>query len=133
MISVTSALVTTAPGAALQVANGQVAGAYVAANSTTVNWNQGNVQSTNVNAGTITFTTGTMLNGANMIDTSKPLRLESLGLKLPETPPTQVISIRLPTALINEIKALGSRDDVPYQALIKLILADGIKKKRKTA
>ena len=73
------------------------------------------------------------LDASQMIDKSKPLRLESLGLKLPETPPTQVISIRLPTALINEIKALGSQEDVPYQALIKLILADGIKKKRKTA
>jgi predicted DNA binding CopG/RHH family protein len=70
---------------------------------------------------------------SQMIDPSKPMSFESLGLKLPDTPPTQVISIRLPTALINEIKALGSLEDVPYQALIKLMLAEGIKKKKKRA
>ena len=73
------------------------------------------------------------LDASQMIDASKPLRLESLGLKLPETPPTQVISIRLPTTLINEIRAICSQEDVPYQSLIKMILADGIKKKKKTA
>jgi predicted DNA binding CopG/RHH family protein len=65
-----------------------------------------------------------------IIDRDKPLRFEEIGLKLPETPPTQVISIRLPTALLNEIKALGSRDDVPYQALIKLFLAEAVQHKK---
>ena len=39
---------TTAPVAALQINGGQAVGTYYAANSTTINWNQGNVQSTNV-------------------------------------------------------------------------------------
>jgi hypothetical protein len=56
---------TSAPVGALQISGGQVIGTYVAANSTTINWNQGNVQSTNVAAGTLTFTTASMVNGAN--------------------------------------------------------------------
>jgi predicted DNA binding CopG/RHH family protein len=66
----------------------------------------------------------------SMIDSDKALRFADIGLKLPDTPPTQVISIRLPTALLNEIKALGSRDDVPYQALIKLFLAEAVQHKK---
>ncbi|MDC0358571.1 BrnA antitoxin family protein [Oligoflexia bacterium] len=61
-----------------------------------------------------------------MIDSSKSLRFKDLGLKLPDTPPTQVVSIRLPSDLLNEIKALGSQRDVPYQALIKLFLSESL-------
>ena len=60
----------------------------------------------------------------------KQLKFEDIGLKLPDTPPTQVVSIRLPTDLLNEIKALGSQKDVPYQALIKLFLSEAVKKKK---
>ena len=62
------------------------------------------------------------------IDTAKSLSLKDLGFKLPPSPPTQVVSIRLPTALLNKLKALASANDVPYQALIKLLLARSIKK-----
>ena len=62
-------------------------------------------------------------------DADKPLKFDDLALKLPDQPPTQVVSIRLPTDLLNEIKAMGSQRDVPYQALIKLFLSDAIKKK----
>ncbi len=62
------------------------------------------------------------------IDPSKPLSLKKLGLKLPPTAPTQVVSIRLPTALLNRLRAIASSQDVPYQALIKLILAKSIKR-----
>jgi predicted DNA binding CopG/RHH family protein len=54
-----------------------------------------------------------------MIDKQKRLRFDDIGLELPPVAPTQVVSIRLPTELLNEIKAIGSRDDVPYQAIIK--------------
>ena len=63
-------------------------------------------------------------------DSGKALKFEDLGLKLPDQPPTQVVSIRLPTDLLNEIKAMGSQRDVPYQSLIKLFLSDAVKKKR---
>lgn len=67
---------------------------------------------------------------SSLIDKKKKLKFEDVGLELPPVPPTQVISIRLPTELINEIKALGSKNDVPYQALIKILLADGIRQKK---
>lgn len=66
-----------------------------------------------------------------LIDGQRPLGLSDLGLKLPALPPTQVVSIRLPTSLLNQLKALGSQDDVPYQALIKLILSEGVSKRIK--
>lgn len=67
-----------------------------------------------------------------MIDINNPLTLEKLGVTLPVLPPTQVISIRLPTNLINEIRALGSQDDIPYQALIKMLLARGVRSMKKS-
>jgi len=71
---------------------------------------------------------------ANMIDPSRLLKLEDLGLKLPEAPPTQVISIRLPSPLLNELKAISSETDIPYQALIKLFLSESISRfKKKSA
>ena len=68
---------------------------------------------------------------SGMIDRSKPLKYEDLGLQLPETPPTQVISIRLPSALLNNLRAISSETDIPYQALIKLFLSDSVAKFKK--
>lgn len=65
------------------------------------------------------------------IDPAKPLNLKDLGLRVPETPPTQVVSIRLPSELLNELKALGSARDIPYQALIKLFLAESVEEYKK--
>ena len=66
-----------------------------------------------------------------MIDSSKPLKFDDIGLKLPEVPPTQVVSIRLPSALLNELRAISSETDIPYQALIKLFLSESISKFKK--
>ena len=62
------------------------------------------------------------------IDRSNPLVLKDLGFKLPPLPPTQVVSIRLPTALLNQLRALASTHDISYQALIKIFLARSLKK-----
>jgi hypothetical protein len=67
---------------------------------------------------------------STMIDPRTPLALEDLGLALPKPPPTQVVSIRLPSALLNRLKAFASARDVPYQALIKLLLAESLAKRR---
>lgn len=40
-----------------------------------------------------------------MIDTTKPLTLKQIGIELPRVPPTQVVSIRLPSTLLNQLKA----------------------------
>ena len=67
---------------------------------------------------------------STMIDADEPLAFEDLGLELPKPPPTQVVSIRLPSELLNQIKAAASARDVPYQALIKLLLAESLAKRR---
>ena len=69
----------------------------------------------------------------SFINPKKRLQFKDLGLKLPESPPTKVISIRLPSKLLNQIQAIGSNQDIPYQALIKLMLAEAVAKMRKRA
>ncbi len=67
---------------------------------------------------------------SDMIDTAKPLTLKKIGLELPPAPLTQVVSIRLPSTLLNQLKAYASARDVPYQALIKLFLAESLQRRR---
>ena len=43
-------------------------------------------------------------------------------------PTTQSISIRLPLTLIQTVKQLAHKRDVPYQSLLKLILEDAVSK-----
>jgi len=67
---------------------------------------------------------------STMIDPDKPLAFGDLDIDLPKPPPTQVVSIRLPSELLNELKAFASARDIPYQALIKLLLAESLAKRR---
>ena|SRR5258708_4298317 len=47
---------------------------------------------------------------------------------LPDLKPTlRTISLRLPEAMIAELKVLANKRDVPYQSLLKLFLADRIR------
>jgi predicted DNA binding CopG/RHH family protein len=39
---------------------------------------------------------------------------------------TQTISLRLPTALLSDLKVLANKRDVPYQSLLKVYLADRV-------
>ena len=41
-------------------------------------------------------------------------------------PSTKSIALRLPESMIEEIKALANKRDVPYQSLIKIILKERI-------
>lgn len=41
-------------------------------------------------------------------------------------PSTETISLRLPTALLSELKALANKRDVPYQSLLKVFLAERV-------
>ena len=43
-------------------------------------------------------------------------------------PTTQSISIRLPVFLVETIKQLAHKRDVPYQSLLKLILEEAVSK-----
>lgn len=48
-------------------------------------------------------------------------------------PSTRSISIRLPEWLLARIKELANFRDVPYQSLIKIFLAERVKKEQKTS
>lgn len=41
-------------------------------------------------------------------------------------PSTESISLRLPAVLLNQIKMMALKRDVPYQSLMKVILADAV-------
>lgn len=60
---------------------------------------------------------------ADYIDWSKAKLASFPNLK----PSTQTISLRLPESLLNEIRILAHKEDVPYQSLMKILLAQGIK------
>lgn len=45
--------------------------------------------------------------------------------------PVKSISLRLPRDMLNELKVLANKKDVPYQSLIKVYLADKINEERK--
>jgi predicted DNA binding CopG/RHH family protein len=45
-------------------------------------------------------------------------------------PSTATISLRLPEAMLDELKALANERDVPYQSLLKVFLAERIARER---
>ena len=59
---------------------------------------------------------------SSWINPSKPMKLADIGFEKLSQPSTQVVSIRLPTPLLNQLRAKASSQDIPYQALIKMIL-----------
>lgn len=61
---------------------------------------------------------------ADHVDWSRARRITLPRLQ----PSVRTISLRLPESMIDELKMLANRDDVPYQSLIKLFLADRIRR-----
>lgn len=45
-------------------------------------------------------------------------------------PSTETISLRLPTPLLADLKSLANERDVPYQSLLKVYLADQVRRER---
>jgi predicted DNA binding CopG/RHH family protein len=45
--------------------------------------------------------------------------------------PVKSISIRLPREMLNELRVLANKKDIPYQSLIKIFLAEKIREERK--
>lgn len=56
------------------------------------------------------------------IDYSKSRRMIFLKLK----PSTETISLRLPKSLMEQLKTLANKRDVPYQTLLKLFLLERV-------
>jgi predicted DNA binding CopG/RHH family protein len=53
-------------------------------------------------------------------DSAEPVALPKLK------PSTKTISLRLPEAMLNELRMLANKRDVPYQSLIKVFLKERI-------
>jgi len=54
---------------------------------------------------------------------------EGERLVLPKLKPSlRTISLRLPESLLNELKFLANKRDVPYQSLLKIFLAERVQK-----
>ena len=56
------------------------------------------------------------------MDNFKPVELDLSQLK----PTTESISLRLPQFLLARIKELANKRDVPYQSLMKMLLAEKV-------
>src|ERR1051325_1101294 len=59
--------------------------------------------------------------------TARTTRLPSLK------PSLRTISIRLPVSMIEDLKVLANRRDVPYQSLLKVFLAERLAQERRRA
>jgi predicted DNA binding CopG/RHH family protein len=52
--------------------------------------------------------------------------------KFPNLKPTlRTISLRLPVSMIEDLKILANKRDVPYQSLLKVFLAERLKRERR--
>ena len=63
------------------------------------------------------------------VDWTKAQRVVLPKLK----PSIKTISLRLPEALLEELKMLANKKDVPYQSLLKVYLAEKVEEELKTA
>jgi len=63
---------------------------------------------------------------AEYVDWSRGERISFPNLK----PSTKTISIRLPESMLEELKVLANRRDVPYQSLLKVFLAERLETER---
>jgi predicted DNA binding CopG/RHH family protein len=59
---------------------------------------------------------------AEYVDWKKAKRVVLSNLK----PSVKTISLRLPESMLDELKLIANKRDVPYQSLVKVFLADRI-------
>ena len=62
------------------------------------------------------------------VDWKKADRITLANLK----PSVKTISLRLPESMLEELKLLANKRDVPYQSLVKVFLSDRIKQELTT-
>lgn len=65
---------------------------------------------------------------ADYVDWRKGQKVNLSKLK----PSTKTISVRLPQSLLEALKLLANKRDVPYQSLLKIFLAERIEKETRT-
>lgn len=62
-------------------------------------------------------------------DNWEPVEFDFSKLK----PSTRTISLRLPESMIYELKKLANKRDVPYQSLLKILLAERLRDEMRAA
>ena len=67
-------------------------------------------------------------NSTDYIDWRKGKRVTLPNLK----PSSQTISIRLPKPMLERLKILANKRDIPYQSLLKMFVADRLKSEFKS-
>jgi len=70
------------------------------------------------------LTEGSLLSNYPDIDWKKAKKVVFSDLK----PSVKTISLRLPEYMLEEIKLLANKRDIPYQSLMKIFLSERIKK-----
>jgi predicted DNA binding CopG/RHH family protein len=65
---------------------------------------------------------------ADYLDWSRAERTVFPRLK----PSTKTISLRLPEALLDDLKYIANKKDVPYQSLLKIYLAERVEEELRT-
>jgi predicted DNA binding CopG/RHH family protein len=60
------------------------------------------------------------------VDWSQAKRAKFVNLK----PTLRTISVRLPVAMVEDLKVLANQRDVPYQSLLKVFLAERLDRER---
>lgn len=71
--------------------------------------------------------TGPGADSSEYVDWSEAKRTRFPNLK----PSLRTISVRLPVAMIEDLKILANQRDVPYQSLLKVFLAERLEKERR--
>lgn len=62
------------------------------------------------------------------LDHFQPIKLDLSELK----PSSRSVTVRLPESLLAALKSLANKKDVPYQSLMKVFLAERVKKEFRT-
>ena len=71
--------------------------------------------------------TGAGADSSEYLDWSQAKRAKFPNLK----PTLRTISVRLPVAMIEDLKILANKRDVPYQSLLKVFLAERLEAERR--
>lgn len=64
----------------------------------------------------------------DFLDQLKPVEFDLSALK----PSTKTISLRLPESMIDQLKKLANKRDVPYQSLLKIFLGEKIREESRS-
>ena len=72
--------------------------------------------------------TGAGADSTEYVDWSKAKPVKFVKLK----PTLRTISVRLPVAMVEDLKILANQRDVPYQSLLKVFLAERLTRERQS-